>query len=124
MTLTPDQRRALEMLASAGLNGATESSLLINGIKADVLAEMENAGWATSLIASVRAGSKTIEVKNSTLPTTAERWSLCGACDKMCGRFTQRYTWREVHDSLRPHGRRAQSPGPLQHCAHRCPSRS
>jgi hypothetical protein len=49
MTLTADQRRALEMLASGGLNGATESSLLISGIKGDALAGLENAGWATSV---------------------------------------------------------------------------
>jgi len=63
MTLTTDQRRVLKLLADSRLNGATESSLLINGISADVLAELENAGWARSSIGFVRAGGKAIEVK-------------------------------------------------------------
>jgi hypothetical protein len=59
------------MLASGGLNGATEASLLINGIKANVLAEIENAGWATSVIAPVRTGGKAIEVKKFHITDTA-----------------------------------------------------
>jgi hypothetical protein len=63
MTLTAEQQRALELLADSRLNGATEASLLINGIGAATLAELERAGWATSSVASVRAGGKTIEVR-------------------------------------------------------------
>jgi hypothetical protein len=74
MTLTTDQHRAPEMLTDSGLNGATEASLLINGIRAATLAELENAGWATSSVASVRAGGKTIEVRRYRI-TDAGRWA-------------------------------------------------
>jgi len=37
------------MLGSGGLNGATEASFRISGFKADALAELEGAGWSTSL---------------------------------------------------------------------------
>jgi len=63
MTLTTDQRRALELLASSGLNGVTEASLLISSITVAVLADLEREGWAASSVASVRAGGKTTNVR-------------------------------------------------------------
>jgi hypothetical protein len=71
--LTTDQYRALEMLADSGLNGATEASLLINGIRAVTLAELEHAGWATSSVASVRAGSKMINVRKFLITEAGRR---------------------------------------------------
>ncbi len=36
----------------------------------------------------------------------------------MCGRFTQRYTWSEVHSFLSVIGAARNLPAPVQHRAH------
>jgi hypothetical protein len=46
-----------------GINGATEESLHSNGISANVVAELDRIGWATSTTTPVKAGAKTIEVR-------------------------------------------------------------
>ena len=37
----------------------------------------------------------------------------------MCGRFTQHYTWQEIHTFLSVFGPGTQSAAALQHCANR-----
>jgi hypothetical protein len=60
--LPATRRRALELLADAGINGATEESLHFNGIPASTLAGLVRIGGATSTTGKVRAGGSIIEV--------------------------------------------------------------
>ena len=43
--LSPEQRRALEILADAGINGTSEATLLAHGFTRAVLAVLCGRGW-------------------------------------------------------------------------------
>jgi hypothetical protein len=60
--LTVEQRRALAMLATAGLNGAPQALLSAHGFDASLIAELVNRGLATLAAEKVRAGDKLIAV--------------------------------------------------------------
>lgn len=62
MSLTPEQRRALAMLAKASRNGATQSLLMAHGFSISMIAGLVNHGLATLTHEKVRTGGKTIEV--------------------------------------------------------------
>lgn len=63
MTLTAEQRRALEILADAGRNGATETIMLAHGFKPEMLAGLVLAGLATVVTKALRAAGPTIKVE-------------------------------------------------------------
>lgn len=60
--LTPDQRRALAVLAASGRNGASLSLLGALGFGADLVAGLIEHGFATLTYVDVRAGGRWIEV--------------------------------------------------------------
>ena len=60
--LSPEQRRALELLAS-NPRGVTQAVMLANGFKTRMLARLDHEGLATAMIAErVKDGGKIIEV--------------------------------------------------------------
>jgi hypothetical protein len=56
--LSVEQRRALDMLTSAGRNGVTQALLSAHGFDASLIAELVNHGLATLTAEKVRAGGK------------------------------------------------------------------
>ena len=59
--MTPEQRRALEMLAD-NPPGLTESMLMAHGFTIGMLAGLVLAGLATATSSTVQAGRRNIEV--------------------------------------------------------------
>ena len=62
MSLTAEQRRALAMLASAGLNGASQASLMVYGFCVSMIDGLVNRGLATLTREKVWAGSRLVDV--------------------------------------------------------------
>jgi hypothetical protein len=62
LRLNAEQRRALAMLATADLNGATQALLSAHGFDASLIAGLVNRGMATLAAERVRAGGKLIAV--------------------------------------------------------------
>jgi hypothetical protein len=62
MKVSPDQRRALQLLADAGLSGCTESIMLAHGFKIELLAGLVRDGLVIAEPERVRAGGRSIEV--------------------------------------------------------------
>ncbi len=84
MSLTAEQRRALAMLTSAGLNGASQTSLMAHGFCVSMIAGLVNRGLATLTCEKVRAGSKLVDVGKVRI-TPAGQEALAAE-----GRFTAR----------------------------------
>ena len=61
MTLSTEQRQALEVLASAGLNGATQALLSAHGFDASLIAGLVEKGFAS--LTSSKARGKMIAVR-------------------------------------------------------------
>ena len=64
MSLTAEQRRALTMLASAGLNGASQALLMAHGFCVSMIAGLVKRGFATLTREKVRAGTALVYVGN------------------------------------------------------------
>ena len=62
-TLNAEHRRALTMLATAGLDGATQSLLSAHGFGASFVVGLVDRGLVTIMYERVRADGTTIEVK-------------------------------------------------------------
>jgi hypothetical protein len=62
MTLSPEQRSALELLAAAGARGCTESIMLAHSFEIELLDGLVRDGLATAEPDRVRAGGRSIEV--------------------------------------------------------------
>jgi hypothetical protein len=62
MSLTAEQRRALATLTSAGLNGASQASLMAHGFCVSMIVGLANRGLATLTREKVRAGSRLLHV--------------------------------------------------------------
>jgi hypothetical protein len=61
--LSAGQRRALSLLAAAGRSGVTAAIILAKGFKTKMLAQLDQEGLATVMIAErVKDGGKIIEV--------------------------------------------------------------
>jgi hypothetical protein len=60
--MTAEQRRALATLASAGLDGASQASLMAHGFCVSMLAGLINRGLATLTREKVRAGNRLVNV--------------------------------------------------------------
>jgi hypothetical protein len=58
----PDQRRALELLASCPQEGCAEAVMIANGITIAQMVELVRTGLATATSQRVRAGRETMEV--------------------------------------------------------------
>ncbi len=84
MSLTAEQRRALAMLASAGLNGASQTLLMAHGFCVSMIAGLVNRGLATLTREKVWAGSRLVDVGKVRI-TAAGRDTLAAE-----GRFTAR----------------------------------
>src|SRR5258707_11559798 len=63
MTLSTEQRQALEVLAAAGLNGATQALLSVHGFDASLIAGLVEKGFATLTSSKARASGKMIAVR-------------------------------------------------------------
>jgi len=61
MGLTAEQRRALAMLTSAGLDGASQASLMAHGFCVSMIAGLVNRGLATLAREKVRAGGRLVD---------------------------------------------------------------
>jgi hypothetical protein len=75
--LGAEQRRALEILASAGQKGATEALMFAHGFWRETLAELLGAGLTTVMTESIRAQGPTIKVERYRI-TPAGRRALEG----------------------------------------------
>jgi hypothetical protein len=64
MTLTTEQRRALAMLADAGLNGCTEAMLRVQGFSIGLLSRLVRDDFVTVTLDRVRVGVELIAVAN------------------------------------------------------------
>jgi hypothetical protein len=62
MSLTAEQRRALAKLTSAGLDGASQASLMAHGFCVSMIAGLINRGFATLTREKARAGSRLVDV--------------------------------------------------------------
>lgn len=60
--LDGDQRRALEVLADAGLRGCTGATMLERGFKADMLAGLIQDGYVTAAVETMRMRGRKIRV--------------------------------------------------------------
>jgi hypothetical protein len=58
----PDRRRALELLASCGVEGCSEHVLRAHGFTTEQMVELVRSGLATATPQRVRAGRDTMEV--------------------------------------------------------------
>ncbi len=63
MSLTAEQRRALAMLASAGLHGASQALLMAHGFCVSMIAGLVNRGLATLTREKVWAGSRVVDIR-------------------------------------------------------------
>ena len=63
MSLSAEQRQALELLAGAPINGHTKGRLLADGFTVDILAGLVNEGLATTRRGTVRVGGRQIGVE-------------------------------------------------------------
>jgi hypothetical protein len=75
MSLTTEQRRALAVLARAGLNGTSQASLMAHGFCISMIAGLIKRGFATLTREKVRAGSRSVNI-GSVRITAAGRDSL------------------------------------------------
>jgi hypothetical protein len=73
--LTPEQRRALAMLATACRNGASQALLSAHGFDASMIAGLVNRGLATLTAEKVPVGGKLIAVAKAQI-TEAGRDAL------------------------------------------------
>jgi hypothetical protein len=72
-----DQRRALELLAVAGLQDCTGATLLAHGVRIDVLTYLVRAGLVSAYREPMNAGQRQIEVARMRI-TDAGRRALEG----------------------------------------------
>jgi hypothetical protein len=75
--LSPNRRRALELLANSPDGATKETLVLVHGIDRDTIAGLVRTGLATARRESVTAGSKTISSKRYRI-TNAGRMALEG----------------------------------------------
>jgi hypothetical protein len=73
VSLSAEQRRALEILADAGINGVAEATLLAHGFTRAALAVFVRKGLARARRETVMAGGKAIEVYRVRITTAGRR---------------------------------------------------
>ncbi len=62
MSLTTEQRRALAVLARAGVDGTSQTSLMAHGFCISMIAGLIKHGFATLTREKARAGSRLVNV--------------------------------------------------------------
>jgi hypothetical protein len=72
MTLSAEQRRALEILADAGARGGTLDMLIENGFPAELLADLVGDGLAMMQGETVKVGGRAIEVVRVLITDTGQ----------------------------------------------------
>ncbi len=72
MTLSAEQRRALEILADAGARGGTLDMLIENGFPAELLADLVSDGLAMMQGETVKVGGRAIEVVRVLITDTGQ----------------------------------------------------
>jgi hypothetical protein len=77
MRLSAEKRRALEMLADAGLRGCTGATLIEHEFKIDMIADLVRDGLATAHRETMWAGHRKIKVARVRI-TEAGRRVLAG----------------------------------------------
>jgi hypothetical protein len=60
--LSAEQRRALEMLATAGLHGCTGAAMFARGFTIDMLADLVRDGLATARRETMKVGKRNITI--------------------------------------------------------------
>jgi hypothetical protein len=75
MSLTAEQHRALALLMSVGLNGASQASLMAHGFCVSMIAGLVKRGLATLTRETIRAGSRLVDVRKVRI-TAAGREAL------------------------------------------------
>jgi hypothetical protein len=71
--LSADQRRALEMLATAGLHGCTGASLCARGFTIDMLADLVRDGFATARRETLKVGKRKITIARVWIAEAGQR---------------------------------------------------
>ncbi len=72
-TIVAEQRRALEILAAAGLRGCTGATLLAHGFSVDMIADLVHDGLATARCETVRVGKRKIKVARIRIADAGQR---------------------------------------------------
>jgi hypothetical protein len=68
-----DQRRALQLLADAGVQGRTGATLFAYGVRIDMLADLLREGLATARREPTNAGERQIEVARLRITAAGRR---------------------------------------------------
>jgi hypothetical protein len=68
-----DQRRALQLLADAGVQGRTGATLFAYGVRIDMLADLLREGLATARREPTKAGERQIEVARLRITAAGQR---------------------------------------------------
>jgi hypothetical protein len=71
--LSPNQRRMLEMLKSAGPRGCPQALLLASGFDIELLTGLVRAELATVATETVRAGDRTLGISNVRITDAGRR---------------------------------------------------
>jgi hypothetical protein len=71
--LSPEQRRVLAMLATAGRDGVTQEQLNAFGFEPGMIAELVNQGLATLTSSRVYSGGKMIEIARVRIKAVGRR---------------------------------------------------
>ena len=71
--INADQRRALELLAVAGLQDYTGATLLAHGVHIGVLADLVRAGLVTAYREPMNAGQRQIDVARVRITNAGRR---------------------------------------------------
>jgi hypothetical protein len=72
MTLTTEQRRALEILAAAPL-GFTKAAFWTRGFSPAITSELVSAGYAVARLGSLRTGGRTVRVTRFVITDAGRR---------------------------------------------------
>jgi hypothetical protein len=62
MPLSPQWRRALEMLADAGLSGVTDAELVAQGFSAEMMASLVLSGRTVAMVEAEGGGDRPIKI--------------------------------------------------------------
>jgi hypothetical protein len=76
-SLRPEERRALEILATVGLRGCDGATLLAHGFRIDMVADLVHDGLATARCEIMRMGARKIRIARLRI-TDAGRRALEG----------------------------------------------
>ncbi len=71
--LSAEQRRALEILATAGLHGCTGAALFARGCTIDMLAALVRDGLATARRETVKVGKRNITIARVWIADAGQR---------------------------------------------------